>query len=79
MGHNIHDVKSCKVRPAFVHYADSDSNYKWCLDEDERENYSHIESLLEMFFPRHRATFSIQVTYSQPILARTLEDKECIG
>lgn len=44
-------LKAAKeFRPAFIHYAGTNSNYKWCPDEEEWEKYEHIESLLEKFY-----------------------------
>lgn len=39
-----------QVRPVFICYGDTDSDYKWCLDEEKSEKYEHIESLLEKFY-----------------------------
>lgn len=39
-----------EVRPAFKHYEEIDSNYKWCPTDDEWDQYEEIEEQLEMFY-----------------------------
>ena len=38
------------VRPAFAHYRDTDSNYKWCPSIEDSKKYADIEELLEKYY-----------------------------